>query len=145
MDKTAVVIWLDDKILTAPTTHGEISQGSCEITGGYDKAEAQETSALIRGGALPVALKEVNSSVQTASIGANALNKSIVAGGIGLALVFVLMLLMYNLLGLFANIALCLYVMLVLWGMSAMGAVLTTRSEERRVGKECRSRWSPYH
>ena len=22
---------------------------------------------------------------------------------------------------------------------------LTTRSEERRVGKECRSRWSPYH
>ena len=23
--------------------------------------------------------------------------------------------------------------------------VLTNRSEERRVGKECRSRWSPYH
>ena len=23
--------------------------------------------------------------------------------------------------------------------------VVTTRSEERRVGKECRSRWSPYH
>ena len=23
--------------------------------------------------------------------------------------------------------------------------VTTTRSEERRVGKECRSRWSPYH
>ena len=24
-------------------------------------------------------------------------------------------------------------------------AAKTTRSEERRVGKECRSRWSPYH
>src|SRR2546427_3722000 len=24
-------------------------------------------------------------------------------------------------------------------------AVLQQRSEERRVGKECRSRWSPYH
>ena len=24
-------------------------------------------------------------------------------------------------------------------------AGMTTRSEERRVGKECRSRWSPYH
>ena len=23
--------------------------------------------------------------------------------------------------------------------------LFTTRSEERRVGKECRSRWSPYH
>ena len=26
-----------------------------------------------------------------------------------------------------------------------MGERLLTRSEERRVGKECRSRWSPYH
>ena len=25
------------------------------------------------------------------------------------------------------------------------GAVIEDRSEERRVGKECRSRWSPYH
>ena len=25
------------------------------------------------------------------------------------------------------------------------GKGLMTRSEERRVGKECRSRWSPYH
>ena len=27
----------------------------------------------------------------------------------------------------------------------AMTGAITTRSEERRVGKECRSRWSPYH
>ena len=26
-----------------------------------------------------------------------------------------------------------------------VAAIETTRSEERRVGKECRSRWSPYH
>ena len=25
------------------------------------------------------------------------------------------------------------------------GMMMGTRSEERRVGKECRSRWSPYH
>ena len=25
------------------------------------------------------------------------------------------------------------------------GATIALRSEERRVGKECRSRWSPYH
>ena len=29
--------------------------------------------------------------------------------------------------------------------VSLLGIALTTRSEERRVGKECRSRWSPYH
>ena len=28
---------------------------------------------------------------------------------------------------------------------SAVRALLADRSEERRVGKECRSRWSPYH
>ena len=29
--------------------------------------------------------------------------------------------------------------------VSPVGAALAGRSEERRVGKECRSRWSPYH
>src|SRR3989449_7824923 len=30
------------------------------------------------------------------------------------------------------------------WG-AAFGNLIGDRSEERRVGKECRSRWSPYH
>src|SRR3712207_9471306 len=30
-------------------------------------------------------------------------------------------------------------------GKSTLLAQITRRSEERRVGKECRSRWSPYH
>ena len=30
-------------------------------------------------------------------------------------------------------------------GMDTFIQVFTDRSEERRVGKECRSRWSPYH
>ena len=34
-----------------------------------------------------------------------------------------------------------------MWGLSACSDYLDVvpRSEERRVGKECRSRWSPYH
>ena len=28
---------------------------------------------------------------------------------------------------------------------NSFGPMLVHRSEERRVGKECRSRWSPYH
>src|SRR2546426_11967878 len=34
---------------------------------------------------------------------------------------------------------------LVAGGASALNQLLERRSEERRVGKECRSRWSPYH
>ena len=30
-------------------------------------------------------------------------------------------------------------------GETASSAEVRSRSEERRVGKECRSRWSPYH
>ena len=127
VDPTAIVIKLDDDILTAPTVREKIDNDSCEITrnGGFSEEEASQTAALIRGGALPVTLTEAQSSVESASIGANALDKSIVAGAIGLGLVFLLMLFMYNVLGLIADVALAMYVLIVLWVMAGMGAVLT--------------------
>lgn len=124
----SIMIMLDDEIITAPVVEKTINSTTCEITsagGGYSKEEASTTAALIRGGALPISLHEITSSVQTATIGENALEKSIVAGAIGLGLVFVLMILMYNVLGLFADIALALYVLLVLWAMVGLGSVLT--------------------
>lgn len=120
-----IAIVLDNEIITHPEVKNVISGGSCEITGGYTKEEASTTAALIRGGALPVELVEIQSSVQTATIGADALDKSIVAGAIGLGIVFVLMLVFYGMLGLIADIALLLYVVLFLWAMVGMGVVLT--------------------
>ena len=120
-----IAIVLDNEIITHPEVQNVISGGSCEITGGYTKEEASTTAALIRGGALPVELVEIQSSVQTATIGADALDKSIVAGAIGLGIVFVLMLVFYGMLGLIADIALLLYVVLFLWAMVGMGVVLT--------------------
>ena len=124
----AIVIMLDDEVVTAPScSNGPINSPGCDITSanGYPKEEASNTAALIRGGALPLNLHEVTSSVQTATVGADALDKSIVAGAIGLALVFVLMIVAYNMLGVMADIALALYVLLVLWIMAGMGSVLT--------------------
>ena len=120
-----IAIVLDNEIITHPEVQNVISGGSCEITGGYTKEEASTTAALIRGGALPVELVEIQSSVQTATIGADALDKSIVAGAIGLGIVFVLMLVFYGMLGLIADVALLLYVVLFLWAMVGMGVVLT--------------------
>ena len=120
-----IAIVLDNEIITHPNVQNVISGGNCEITGGYSKEEASTTAALIRCGALPVELIEIQSSVQTATIGADALDKSIVAGAIGLAIVFVLMLVFYGMLGLVADIALLLYVVLFLWSMVGMGVVLT--------------------
>lgn len=125
---SCIIIALDDQIITAPTADTVINTTNCEITspgGGYAQDEASNTAALIRGGALPISLNEISSSVQTATIGYDALNKSIIAGAIGLGLVFVLMLLMYNVLGLIADVALLLYVLIVLWIMAGLGSVLT--------------------
>ena len=33
----------------------------------------------------------------------------------------------------------------ILWNFQRTTGLFSSRSEERRVGKECRSRWSPYH
>lgn len=120
-----IAIVLDNEIITHPNVKSVISGGNCEISGNYSKEEASTTAALIRGGALPVELVEIQSSVQTATIGADALDKSIVAGAIGLGIVFVLMLAFYGMLGLIADIALLLYVVLFLWSMVGMGVVLT--------------------
>lgn len=125
----AIAIILDEEIISAPIVREAITGGKCEISssniGGYPHAEASQLAALIRGGALPVALQEVNSGEQTAKIGATALNDSVIAGIIGLGLIFVIMLIAYNVMGIAANIALLLYVLLILWPMIAMGAVLT--------------------
>ncbi len=122
----AIMIMLDNQIISAPVVdNGPISGGSCEISGNFSQEDAKNLAALIRGGALPVDLVEVTSSVQTAKIGYNALEQSIIAGFIGLALIFVIMLVGYRLMGLTANIGLLLYVVIILNVMALMGSVLT--------------------
>lgn len=125
MNADEIGIVLDDQMVVHPRVQNVISGGSCEMTGNYSKDEASMTAALIRGGALPVELEEVQSSVQTATIGADALDKSIVAGTIGLGIVFILMLAFYGMLGFVADIALLLYVVLFIWSMVGMNVVLT--------------------
>jgi len=125
MNRDQIAIVLDNEIIVHPQVKQVISNGSCEMTGNYTREEATTMAALIRGGALPVELTEVQSSVQSASIGADALDKSIVAGAIGLLLVFVLMIIFYGMLGVLADIALALYVAMFIWSMSAFNVVLT--------------------
>ena len=125
MSSNQIAIVLDDEIIVHPNVQQVIQGGQCEITGGYSQEDASTTAALIRGGALPVDLVEVQSSVQAASIGADALDKSIIAGAIGIVIVFALMLIFYGMLGLVADLALMLYVVMFIWSMSLFNVVLT--------------------
>lgn len=122
----AIMIILDGEIISAPAVdNGPISGGKCQITGNFSQEEATQLAALIRGGSLPLELTEVTSSVQSAKIGYHALEKSVYAGIIGLILVLVLMAVAYRGLGIAADIALMLYVLILLNVMSFMGSVLT--------------------
>lgn len=125
----AIMILLDGQIISAPRVeNGPISGGNCTITGGgggFTQEEASNLSALIRGGALPLELQEVNSSVQSAKIGYNALEMSVYAGLVGLALILLLMLFAYRGMGIAADLALLFYVIIVLNIMSLAGSVLT--------------------
>lgn len=123
----AIVILLDNKIKSAPTVEKIISGDSCEITsaGGFSQKEASKLSALIRGGALPVDLKVISSSTQSATIGMDALEKSVTAGLIGLLIVLIIMVAGYRMMGVAADIALLFYVVILVAIMAMMGSVLT--------------------
>ena len=122
---TSIVIILDGQIISYPKVNEPISGGKCSITGGFSQDEASNLAALIRGGALPLELQEVNSSVQSAKIGYDALEMSIYAGFIGLAIVMLIMLIAYRGMGIAADLALLFYVVIVLNIMAWMGSVLT--------------------
>lgn len=121
----AIMIILDGQIISAPSVNEPISGGKCTISGGFSQEEATNLAALIRGGALPLELNEVNSSVQSAKIGYNALEMSVLAGIIGLLLVMIIMVIAYRGMGFVADLALLFYVLIVVNIMGFMGSVLT--------------------
>ena len=125
VDNRAIMIILDGQIISAPVVNEPISGGRCSITGGFSQEEASNLAALIKGGALPLELEEVNSSVQSAKIGYNALEMSVYAGIIGLVLVILLMIVAYRGLGVIASLALMFYVLIVINIMGFAGSVLT--------------------
>ncbi|WP_168198267.1 protein translocase subunit SecD [Crassaminicella thermophila] len=120
-----IAIVLDDEIISAPAVNNEIPNGRAVIQGNFTLEEASQLAALIRGGALPVNLIEVQTSVIGPTLGMDSLNKSIKAAAIGIALVFIFMLIYYRVPGFIASIALIIYILIVLWILIGFGAVLT--------------------
>lgn len=121
----SIVIMLDNDVISSPSVNEVISGGKCEITGNFSQEEASELAALIRGGALPAPLEEVSSSVQSAKIGLDAFDQSVKAGIIGIAIVFVIMIAGYMIMGLAADIALAMYILIIFIIMALVGNVIT--------------------
>nr|WP_035774910.1 protein translocase subunit SecD [Clostridium carboxidivorans] len=120
-----ISIYLDDQLLTDPTVNNVITNGKAEISGSRTLEEAKRQANLINSGALPVTVKAVESKVVGASLGANSLPLSILAGKIGIGLVILFMILYYRVPGFIAGLALIVYIYLLLLAFATVGVTLT--------------------
>lgn len=120
-----IAIVLDGEVLTAPVVQEAITGGRAQISGSRTMEEAEHLAILLRSGSLPVKIEVMENRTVGPTLGQDSKDKSIKAFSIGIIGVFVFMLLFYRLSGLIADIALLLYVMLLLFVMRYLGATLT--------------------
>lgn len=120
-----IYIVLDGEVISAPVVDVEIRDGNAVIEGSFTIDEAATLAALIRGGALPVNLEEIQTSVIGPTLGVNSLNQSVFAAIIGIILILLFMLVYYRLPGVSSSIALLLYILAVIWILIGFDAVLT--------------------
>jgi preprotein translocase subunit SecD len=102
-------IVLDKRIISAPFINEPITEGSALISGGFTYEDANSLAIQLRYGALPVPLKVVESKTVGPTLGQDSLDKSTIAGVIGLGVVMAFMALYYRLPGVLADLALLVY------------------------------------
>ncbi|MFW3632433.1 protein translocase subunit SecDF [Staphylococcus caprae] len=119
----------EPKYVSAANVDQPINSDSVEISGGFNGKkgvkEAKQISELLNAGSLPVDLKEIYSNSVGAQFGQDALNKTIFASFIGVAIIYLFMLGFYRLPGLVAIIALTTYIYLTLVAFNFISGVLT--------------------
>lgn len=109
-----VAIFLDNQLLTQPVVEQKITGGKAQITGKFTVEEARTLVERFNAGALPAPIKLINQHTVSPTLGHDSLDKSIKAGLWGLLLVIIYMIIFYRRLGVFASLALLMYVALVL-------------------------------
>ena len=97
-------IFLDGRPLMAPKVNSAITNGQAVITGDYTYETANQYAIQIQSGALGVKLSMDSSNVISATLGKNAINHGLIAGGVGLLIIFIIMIARYRMLGLAASI-----------------------------------------
>ena len=112
---TNIGIYIDDNLISNPSVGSEyastgITGGKAWISGSFkDRISAERLAGNINAGALRYELERVEQRTVGATLGANSLSRSLIAGGIGLLLVIIFMCIYYKLSGVMASIALVGY------------------------------------
>ena len=120
-----IYIYYDGQVVSAPTVQSAITEGECVIENMESYEEAEELASTIRIGALPLTLTEVQSNVVGARLGQDAIDTSLLAGAIGIVVIFLFMTILYRIPGLLSGFALLGYVILNLLAINGFNATLT--------------------
>lgn len=123
--KETIAIYYDGELISVPSVNAEITDGQAIIEGNMSYEEAEQLASTIRIGGLSVELEEIRSNVVGAQLGEEAISTSLMAGAVGLAIVFVFMCVVYLLPGLASSLALVIYTGLILVLLNAFDITLT--------------------
>lgn len=123
--KETIAIYYDGELISVPSVKAEITDGQAIIEGNMSYEEAEQLASTIRIGGLSVELEEIRSNVVGAQLGEEAISTSLMAGAVGLVIVFVFMCVVYLLPGLASSLALVIYTGLILVLLNAFDITLT--------------------
>ncbi len=109
-----LAIFLDGEMISAPVVNERIGEGQAVISGQFTIDEAKQLAIRLNAGALPVPIKLVSQTNVGATLGRTSVQRSFIAGILGLTLVAIFMIVFYRLPGVISVIALFIYALLVL-------------------------------
>lgn len=109
-----LAIFLDNNLIEMPMVQEKITGGKAQISGGFTLETARQLVERFNAGALPAPITLVQQQTIDAELGVNSLTNSLKAGLIGTLAVMLLMIIFYRGLGVFASIALIIYIVLSL-------------------------------
>ncbi|HET7814497.1 MAG TPA: protein translocase subunit SecD [Candidatus Baltobacteraceae bacterium] len=119
-----LAMFLDKHYLSAPTINGPISDQG-EITGQFTQDQTLELANNLNAGALPVGIEIIENDTIGPTLGKIDLAMSLKASMLGLLLVLIFMVVVYRLPGFLADVALIIYVVMMLGLLAAAHATLT--------------------
>lgn len=120
-----ISIYMDDEVVSSPVVQNTITNGKAVINGMSSMEEATKLAGVISSGALPVSIKAVSINNVGAQLGSEALPNAVKAGVIGIGIIFLFAIIYYRIPGIFASIALTLYITLVLLVFTELKVALT--------------------
>ena len=104
-----LAIVLDKEVISVPSINQPITDGQGVITGNFNQQTANELAIQLRYGSLPIPLKVITSQTVGPTLGQDSLQRSLVAGVVGMLTVVIFMVVYYRLPGFVADMALIVY------------------------------------